>query len=205
MTVGEYLAVFASIILGLAVGDMALSLHRLISAGRAVRWDWLSPSLALFVLLNLLGTWWASFGWYRSSPNLSVVGFLPDVAIFILVYLSAAAVLPDEVPPEGIDLRTFYFARARYFWIVQLLIVACVILFVGPRYAPEGWRAVVANQTANLLSIPVLLLLAFNRRPWLHRILVPMFLIYAVSNYLDLGMRDIGTRMDAIAAGTRRN
>lgn len=50
MTIGESLIVFMSIIIGLAVADLAFSLHRLLRRGRAIRWDWLMPALALVVL-----------------------------------------------------------------------------------------------------------------------------------------------------------
>ena len=95
MSVGEFLAVFASIILAIGIGDLSMSLHRLLSASSRVRWDWLSPAAALFVLLNIVAFWWACYGWYRSAPNLSVDSFLPDVAMFVLLVLSAAAALPD--------------------------------------------------------------------------------------------------------------
>jgi len=52
MTIGEYITIFAAILVGLAVTDIALSFCRLQRAGRTVKWDWLSPIMALIVLIG---------------------------------------------------------------------------------------------------------------------------------------------------------
>jgi hypothetical protein len=45
MSVGEYVAVFVSIILGIALGDLALSTHRLLRARHRVEWHWVTPPI----------------------------------------------------------------------------------------------------------------------------------------------------------------
>ncbi|HEX8385302.1 MAG TPA: hypothetical protein VF576_03905 [Rubricoccaceae bacterium] len=112
----EYLVTFVSIVVGLAVGDLATSLHRLIRAGRAVRWDWLPLATAALATLLILNAWW---GFYRvgARTDYTVFGeFLPVAAPFAVLFLLASAALPDEVGPEGLDLRAFYDANRRYFW-----------------------------------------------------------------------------------------
>lgn len=190
MSIGEYLAVFASIILGLAVGDMVQSLHRLLVAGRLVKWDWLTPAAALFILVDLIGLWWATFGWYRTATDLTVIGFFPDLLLFILYYLLAAACLPDEVSPSGLDLRAFYLHRARYFWTLSAVSMVATILFVGPRYAPGGWQAVAADQTGNLIILPLFVLGAASRRLWVHRLLVAGLLAFFVYDYSGYDMTE---------------
>jgi hypothetical protein len=51
MTASEYVAAFASIILALAVTDLATSMHRLLRARKRVRWHWLPLAVALLILL----------------------------------------------------------------------------------------------------------------------------------------------------------
>ena len=54
----EYLLLFQCIILGLAVGDLARSLHRLLTAGARVKWDWLAPLAALMILVSAAALLW---------------------------------------------------------------------------------------------------------------------------------------------------
>ena len=201
MSIGEFLAVFASIILAIGVGDLSMSLHRLLSAGNRVRWDWLSPAAAMFVLLNIVAFWWACYGWYRSAPNLSVVGFLPDIAMFVLLVLSAAAALPDEVPLEGLDLRQFYFGRARYFYGLQVALMALVVADLGPRYARGGWLPVLAAQWDNLAMIGLCLMLIFVRRYWVHALTLALLLSYSCWSYAHFSIANHTTDSRAAATG----
>jgi hypothetical protein len=98
MSVGETVAVFVSIILGIALGDLLLSTHRLLRARERVEWHWVTPALAFFMLMNVIAFWWASFSWYRELGDFSIGAFLPDVALFVLLFLGVAAVMPDENP-----------------------------------------------------------------------------------------------------------
>ena len=59
MSVGETVVVFVSIILGIALGDLLLSTHRLLRARERVDWHWLTPALAFFMLMNIIAFWWA--------------------------------------------------------------------------------------------------------------------------------------------------
>lgn len=194
MSVGEYLAIFASMILGLAVGDLAMSLHRMLRARDRIEWDWLNPAIACFVLVNLVATWWATFGWYSKASHVSVVGFLPDIILFVLMLLSAAAALPDEIPAEGLDLRDYYVSQSRYFWTLQICTLAMIIVFVGPRYVSGGWQAVAVGQRENIVLLALLAFLALSRRPWVHQLLVALLLVYTVWGYVDMSMEDIATR-----------
>lgn len=198
MSVGEFLAVFASIILAIGIGDLAMSLHRLLSAGNRVRWDWLSPAAALFVLLNIVAFWWACYGWYRFAPNLSVDSFLPDVAMFVLLVLSAAAALPNEVPTEGVDLRRFYFGRARYFYSLQVALLALLVVDLGPRYARGGWLVVVGDQWDNLAMIGLCLILIFTRRYSVHALALALLLAYSCWSYAHFSIANQRTDSTAI-------
>ena len=50
MNTFEYITVLASIVVGLAIADLATSAHRLLRAGGRVRWDWIAPTAALLML-----------------------------------------------------------------------------------------------------------------------------------------------------------
>jgi hypothetical protein len=47
--VAEYVAAFISIMVGLALADLATSFQRLLRAGKRVKWDLLTPASATLV------------------------------------------------------------------------------------------------------------------------------------------------------------
>lgn len=113
MSVWEYVTVFISIIVGLAVADVLISFHRLLRIDARVRWYWLVPFLALYLVLVIVNFWWGSFHWFAHVSTLSMGEFLPTLVAAIALFLLTAAVLPDEVPKEGLDLKTWYLRNAR--------------------------------------------------------------------------------------------
>ena len=54
----EYLLLFAAVVLGLAVCELAIGLNRLLAFGGAVKWDWLTPLAALLAFLKIVTQWW---------------------------------------------------------------------------------------------------------------------------------------------------
>jgi hypothetical protein len=132
MSLVERVAVLVAIVLGLALAELGTSLHRLMRAGNRVRWDWMSPALAALMLLEAVQFWWLSQTWYANATELRLIEFLPRLLILLLIYLLAAAVLPDEVPESGIDLRAFYIETSRYFWALILLLTLGIMIFIIP-------------------------------------------------------------------------
>src|SRR3954467_10261189 len=132
MSLVESVAVLVAIILGLALAELATSFHRLMRAGKRVQWDWMSPALAFVMLLETVQFWWLSKAWYANATELRILEFLPRLLLLLLIYLLAAAVLPDEVPEDGVDLRSFYVDSSRYFWALVLLLTLCIMIFLVP-------------------------------------------------------------------------
>jgi hypothetical protein len=132
MSLVERVDVLVAIVLGLALTELGTGVHRLMRAGNRVRWDWMSPALAALMLLEAVQFWWLSQTWYANATELRLIEFLPRLVILLLIYLLAAAVLPDEVPEEGIDLRAFYVETSRYFWALILLLTLGIMIFIIP-------------------------------------------------------------------------
>ena len=80
----EYLLGLESIILALALGDLARSLHRLLVAGERVKWDFLSPLAAMMVLLKIVNHWWRWFRLERIADQLTFELFLGVVAATVI-------------------------------------------------------------------------------------------------------------------------
>lgn len=187
MSVGEYLSVFAAIIIGLAVTDMAASFHRLMRARERVQWDWISLVLALMLLLEILAHWWASFRWYRGTTEIAIAGFLPDLAMFLLLFLAAAAVLPDEVPQEGLSLRRFYLSTARYFWTLLALDTVLVSAIALSRTSMSATQLLAFSLLAAAYLAGVVILIV-TRRPWVHMAIVPFLVLLTAWTYLPHGL-----------------
>jgi hypothetical protein len=125
----EYVLPLVSVVVGLAVADLAVSLHRLLRAGRRVRWDALPLGAALLALLSVLELWWMLYGSQEAPAFGSLGWFLPLVAQLVLLFLLNAAALPDRIPREGLDLRAFYDRNGRYFWGLYGTYVGFVSVF----------------------------------------------------------------------------
>lgn len=181
MSIAEYVSVFLAIIVGLAVADLATSFHRLMRARTRVEWDWMSLALAVVMLLETVLFWWGSFQWYRDATAITIGTFLPDMALFLLLFLAVAAVLPDEVPEQGLSLREHYFSTASYFWALMALMGLLVVFVLARRHAAGATLpAMLAAQWPNLVLTFVMCLLAFIRRPWLHKAFVALLVPYTL-------------------------
>jgi hypothetical protein len=170
MSAFEFLLVFVTLILGLAVSDLCVSLNRLLEAGEKVRWDWLSPMAATVALLKICTLWWQWFGAARLAQGVTFDMFLLLVAGAVLVFLVAAAALPDRIEDAGIDLRVYYARSARRFWLLfgaQYLVVNVFDIWVQMDVggARLDWT------TASIAILPtVAIVLAIVRNRALHTI-----------------------------------
>lgn len=163
----EQALVFASIIVGLAVGDEIVSLHRLLRARAVVRWDWAPLAVALLVMLTLVQVWWAVA--QPAGDRLSIGGFLPILVQLVLLVLLASAVLPDAVPDEGIDLAAYYDADGRYIWTLFALSFGWAILAsaAGAASTFEGFVTGLAQRIGEIAILGVMIGLALTRdRRW---------------------------------------
>ena len=162
MSLVERVDVLIAIVLGLALAELGTSLHRLMRAGKRVKWDWMSPALACVMLLEVIQFWWLSQNWYASAAELRLLEFLPRLVVLLLIYLLAAAVLPDEVPERGLDLRNFYLASSRYFWALVVLLTVLIMFVLVPAAGAQDYlgslkRHVLLDLLALLIAIPPLL------------------------------------------------
>ena len=168
MSSAEYVSVLVSIVLGLALTEVLAGLHRLLRAGPRVRWDWAAPLASVLVALVLVMMWWS---FYRpSSEAVSIGAFLPSLVTLVLLYLLAGAALPDEVPPEGLDLRAYYDRNGRYFWGLFAGTLAWLI-GVEIAMALVGGGELVAVLEDNLIDFGILAVfvsMALVRRRWWH-------------------------------------
>jgi hypothetical protein len=163
-----YLAAFVSIVLGVALSDMIQSAHRLIRARQRIQWDPLTPLFAVSVLFGLLSSFFSLWGDARFD-RLTFYGLLGFMAQPMLQALLAFAVLPDEVPKQGLDLRTFYFDNRRYLALLSAMIVIIDWIWVwrwasmhGAYKSPEFWWHFLPPATLS----PLILAIIYFSRSW---------------------------------------
>ena len=119
-----YLAGFVTIMLAIALTDMVQSTHRLLRDRARVKWDGLTPLLAIWVFLWVLSEFFSLWVDARFD-RLTYFGLLGLVTVPTLTSLAAFAVLPDEVPAAGLDLEQFYFDN------LGLLIILLALIHLG--------------------------------------------------------------------------
>ncbi|HWX78693.1 MAG TPA: hypothetical protein VNZ02_01265 [Steroidobacteraceae bacterium] len=127
------LGLFA-VLIGLAVADVATSFHKLMRSRSKVKWDPLVLLAALYSLLLAVGMWFDIWGVRKFEVVRHFVFYLAIVAQLFVLFLIAAASLPDDTE-ASIDLREYYAANRRYFWFLvslnQLIYLGLGIYFTG--------------------------------------------------------------------------
>lgn len=201
MSVAEYIAAFVSIMIGLALADLAASLQRLLRAGRRVKWDLLTPLSALLVTAFVINVWWSMFASIVRLQSLTVGSFVPDLIALLLLFSLASSSLPDEVPAEGIDLGGYYRDNSRWFWSLFALYTGWVTLVIAARGigAGAGFGAVAGAIAPNALLTILMLVLTATKRRWVHLLLVALLLAVALLAWLPQKLAQPGLAEAAAA------
>lgn len=187
MGVGEYALAFVTVVLGLAVSDLLLSLHKLLRAWRRVTWDWLTPLLGVMMLFAAVLFWWLCYVWFAGLQTLSIIAFLPKLAFLAVNVLMIVSVFPDEVPEQGIDLRTFYFDSRVHVWS---LVTIGFVLSIAVNMIDRGLSEFDSFQPYGALSLSLLLsvIALWSRKVWVQvvsilgiiAIQIPPFLLFVI-------------------------
>lgn len=170
MSAFEYVSVMASIIIGLALVDVLVSLNRLIRAGRQVRWDWAAPVASLLVVLTLIQIWWSLY--QPTDRGMTIGQFLPLFVELVILFLLGAAALPDDVPADGVDLRTYYDRNGPYFWSLFTAALGWLLVLGAIQVVVNGNSVIdlLEARLVDFLILGVFASLIFIRRRWWHAV-----------------------------------
>jgi hypothetical protein len=176
----EYLLIFAAVILGLAISDIAVSIHRLLNAGSRVRWDWLAPLAAALAFERIVTQWWVWYGGRPIAQGMTYAMFVGILISALLLFLMSAAALPDELPENQIDLRCYYHSISRRYWL----------LFAAQWAVMNGvstWAQITVAHARMMLGSPLYLILpaalalAYFRTRWLQAVgLIGFLALYTI-------------------------
>ena len=161
----EYITALIAVVIGLAIADLATSLHRLLRSRSAVRWNWVSPVAALVILTELFNLWWQ----WRGFTGSTMGDVAPYFASLILLFLAASVTLPDVVPEDGIDLGRYFDDNRKYFWVVYGSYVALFVTLMTLRDIQDGLPTleILQRRYFDYPSIVVCFLLVFIKTRWI--------------------------------------
>ena len=134
MTAFELFFGLTSVILGLALAQLANSLQLLLRAGRRVSWA-TEPVLQSVLILLIIVSVWAGQWWERDSTTFSVGQCLLQVVKLLALFVAAAAALPETFGDSKVDLRRHYYESRA---VTYGALIAGLILFGIYRYAFGG-------------------------------------------------------------------
>jgi len=186
--VGEYLIIFAAILIGLAVADLSLSLHRLLRQGRAIVWHPIVPVTGFIVLTLILNLWWGLYNGLSDETEMGFITFLPTVFMLLTLFLLSAAVFPDEKLEPGASLLDFYLENRTQFWgllATYLLLANVNMSIIG---IERGWELAEFLQagTLNTIWMSLCISLIFTKRMLFHWIVVTMCLVISLLAWWQL-------------------
>jgi hypothetical protein len=178
MTPFEYALGLISILMSLALADIVMSFHRLMRHAGTIKWDGRMLLATALVIIELIRMWFAQWTVRDVQELLSFPIYAALFIHILLLVLTAAACLPDEVS-KHCNLSDFYERNRRYFWSVfatsQLAYFLLWLVFGGSQ-ASVGQQATLLDWIRMLGPLAAFALLAFSRRPLLDYAL-PLLLI----------------------------
>jgi hypothetical protein len=183
MSVSDFLLAFVGIIIGLGVADLLTSLHRLLRAGRRVKWHWATPTLAVLMLLVTLVVWFRSFGALGGLRSETVAEFLPGFVVLVFCFLMMAAALPDDVPDSGIDLKQYYLSSRTHLWALMSATLGGFTILYFVEHWSAGLVPLLAFAWPTLISLFLTIVATFSKRMSIHVLaIVWIFTVMVVRN-----------------------
>lgn len=116
MTQDEYILGLFMIVSGLAITHLIGELHHFFMARKRVKWYWVHGLTVFSTFYTIVFSWFVSWtAFHDVTDGMPLWGFLTGFIQLTLLVLMARAVLPENIPDEGIDLQGYYLSIRRYF------------------------------------------------------------------------------------------
>jgi hypothetical protein len=186
VTYFEYEAIYLGIIVGLALANILASLHKLIEAGKRVRWSWLAPASAAYAATHTINEFWYTWIHQHDAGQQTIFTWYPRAIAFALLYLMCAAALPDDAADGDVDLTRYYIDNRKRFWgfstalhALNLLnwIKAFALSGFAMQFLHDGAIPMLANTAEGLLSLTLM----FTRSKWWHALMLAGLWIWSLS------------------------
>lgn len=183
----EYALGLFSVLIGLAVADVATSFHRLARGKARVVWDPLTLLAAFYASCLAVGMWFDFWGVRQFSATRHFFFYLWMLVDLFVLFLLAAASLPDS-PAETSDLREHYAQNRRYFWTLVTLFQVSYLLnglyFIGaPALEHLSLRLTSVLLINMVLPVVIALALLLSKSRVLHYVGVCVLLVLLAIHY----------------------
>lgn len=129
----EFVFSLFGLLLGFSLVEVLGGLGKVLKSRRDIRLGWLTPLLALFVMIDITSFW--MMAWYtREAIPANAAALFTGLVICGLYYLAAILVFPDN-PAERGELDSHFFEQKAK---VLAGVLACNLLAYGARAAAQG-------------------------------------------------------------------
>lgn len=180
MSGADFIVGLLTIVTGLAICDMIVSLHGLLINRRHVKWDWLALVSAAYVVLAIINTWRMTYAGFQDAQK------GPAIWVFLLIlmqnvglYLAARTALPDKVElGEPFDLAAYYDFVDRYLWSAILASQGVYIVLSILGFITSGRMPYQNLFVQVLVGFPVIIALVVWPNRKLHRLVVPLVFLW---------------------------
>ena len=173
-----------TIVYGLMLSELYVSVHRLIRARKRVHWHALPLLAAWYILMLIINNWWNLAFDPHATDSISIYLFIAYGHLLLIIYLLASAVLPDAIPETGMDLREYYFDNQRYFWGLVCCEMLILILIDIGKLVFLGKHLMLAAVIGRCLFMVISVILMFNRKTWVH---VSGLVFFLLVLFLEIG------------------
>ena len=178
MSAFEFVFSLFGLLLGFSLVEVLGGLGKILKSRRHIRIGWLTPLLALFVMIDITSFW--MMAWFaREAIPANAVSLFTGLVICGLYYLTAILIFPDD-PAERGELDSHFFEQKAK---VLAGVLACNVLAysaravaqggIGINFTPWDWSAIGAYLTVLTAAIFV------RGQRWNAACLALLILIYA--------------------------
>lgn len=152
MSIFEFAFSLFGLLLGLSLAELLGGFARYVEARRSARLGWLTPLLAVLMLLDIV-SFWASAWYFRDSIDFSFPSLLAVTVFAGAYYVGAYLVFPREIAGHA-DLDEHYLAIRRP--VLGIILVANLIQFAVFLWL-RGWDSIGLGLSASFAVFDVLL------------------------------------------------
>ena len=185
MDLFEFLMVLVSIIIGLGIAEILTGIARIIRCRASIKGYWVHSVATTAIFFALVQQWWEVWE-LRVAPDWTFHGLLMMLTGPVGLFLIAHLLFPE--PMQGANVREYYYGAMRPVWWLAAVTVVLATLF---RPLIFGFDLLAPDNATSFLFFFGFIALAISKRPILHAILVPVFLLLIL---LDIfrGTFDLG-------------
>ena len=191
MSQNDIIITFLTLIYGLLLTNLFSNFHKLIKAGKKVKWHWLTVLSAWYILLIILKNWWKLYSFQNPDISLNIFYLLAYGHLMLLLFLITSTVLPDVIEEKGIDLKKYYFDNNMYFWGLMIAVVVLSISISTFRSIENISEVSIINLLILFVYLALLILLATSRKYWIHSVLLSLFVVQTIIEIIEIYKKDL--------------